>query len=564
MAGTGPFMVGADDPLLTRVGIRNNNPGNLRGQYFGATGNDGRFAIYPDAESGIGAVAKQLSRYYTGATTGKPLQTVSDIIGTWAPTNENNTNAYATDVARRMGVSPTDKLDLRNPEQMAQLTQAIIRHENGGDPYHPEFVQGAVAKAVPGFTGAPMADPIDQQPLGPDWYPDQSRGGFVNANTSEFLPFQVSGPALGPAMAAPTPQSPSAPSQAAPPPALSPEAMQPPPAAAPQLPGFGAARNAVPMAGPKAATQPWQSTAQTMALLNMGAGLLSGGSPSDKMSRAAAGVSQAVQHGAELEAKQRNYETVYGARRDNLINGLVKSGVPAALAQKAVDTGDYSVIGSHQIDAKPMPAGAQKMEDQLVGNLQSIRGARAQLSHMRDLVADGKLKLDPMSVKVYQLRNMNIVPGLGPTDESTNYQTLQASLHQLQGELMKEQKGAQSDKRSDLAMNVLTGGGLTNSEQALKHFDYLTNTGALSEKGLRSRVDENRKRNNKGQFDWDALEQNLPGAPPADSAKDIGSNVYGQNKIGQSPSGGPAAPASAPIGVGQSTTIGGIAVKRIQ
>src|SRR5690242_13201292 len=93
------FSVGPDDPLLSREGIRNNDPGNMRGQYFGATGNDGRFAVYPDAGTGIGAIAHQLSRYYTGATTGTPLTTTRQIISTWAPSNENNTNAYVSDVA---------------------------------------------------------------------------------------------------------------------------------------------------------------------------------------------------------------------------------------------------------------------------------------------------------------------------------------------------------------------------------------------------------------------------------------------------------------------------------
>ena len=60
---------------------------------------------------------------------------MQDYINRWAPPSENNTNAYVASVARRLGVTPTDEVDIHNPEVMALLIDAIIRVECAGMPY---------------------------------------------------------------------------------------------------------------------------------------------------------------------------------------------------------------------------------------------------------------------------------------------------------------------------------------------------------------------------------------------------------------------------------------------
>ncbi|HAO2617388.1 TPA: lytic transglycosylase catalytic [Escherichia coli] len=127
-------------------GIRNNNPGNIdfRGQ-SGATLEKpgGRFARFETAYDGLKALSRQLMRYFEGKTTGKPLQTLNDIISTWAPGNENNTGAYIANLSKMMGVAPDAILNLKDPQVMTSLMNGIIHHENGRNPYPGELVRMA-------------------------------------------------------------------------------------------------------------------------------------------------------------------------------------------------------------------------------------------------------------------------------------------------------------------------------------------------------------------------------------------------------------------------------------
>ncbi|EBL1051170.1 lytic transglycosylase catalytic [Salmonella enterica] len=103
---------------------RNNNPGNIR-----PVGGNG-FRFFESALQGWEAMKNQLMRYFTGKTTGWALQTIQDIVSTWAPAGDNNDpKKYAQDVAKWMGVSPNTVLNLANPETMAALMQSMARKE---------------------------------------------------------------------------------------------------------------------------------------------------------------------------------------------------------------------------------------------------------------------------------------------------------------------------------------------------------------------------------------------------------------------------------------------------
>ncbi|MGP2413858.1 hypothetical protein ACTUSQ_06795 [Pantoea ananatis] len=102
---------------------RNNNPGNLR-----PAGGAG-FRTFGSAQEGWGAMRNQLMRYFTGKTTGKALQTITDIVSTWAPSSENDTGKYISDISKWMGVSPDVALNLNNPQVMTSLMQSMARKE---------------------------------------------------------------------------------------------------------------------------------------------------------------------------------------------------------------------------------------------------------------------------------------------------------------------------------------------------------------------------------------------------------------------------------------------------
>lgn len=123
------------------LGIRNNNPGNLKSK--------GSFATFATPQEGLDALSRQLSLYYTGnsdAAGRRHLDTVNDIISTYAPKSENNTAAYITDVAKKMGVLPGQRLNLSDPAVMSALMKGIVSHENGSNPYSDAMIASAAMK----------------------------------------------------------------------------------------------------------------------------------------------------------------------------------------------------------------------------------------------------------------------------------------------------------------------------------------------------------------------------------------------------------------------------------
>lgn len=81
---------------------RNNNPGNIEyGNFtktFGAIGTDGRFAIFPDSETGFNCMKKLLStsKNYAG-------KTIKEIVLKYAPPFENNVEQYIKAIEKNTG-----------------------------------------------------------------------------------------------------------------------------------------------------------------------------------------------------------------------------------------------------------------------------------------------------------------------------------------------------------------------------------------------------------------------------------------------------------------------------
>lgn len=120
---------------------RNNNPGNIR-----PVGGGG-FRMFESALHGWTAMKNQLMRYFTGKTTGRALQTVRDIVSTWAPAGDNNDpDLYAKQVAGWMGVTPDAVLNLTNPNTMATLMQSMARKEGYSNWNSPLAYQAAGSK----------------------------------------------------------------------------------------------------------------------------------------------------------------------------------------------------------------------------------------------------------------------------------------------------------------------------------------------------------------------------------------------------------------------------------
>lgn len=143
-------------PALPR-GVRNLNPGNIRRskiKWKGKVENptDPDFEQFVSAEMGIRAIARDL---LTGYKRGE--DTVEEIITAWAPQAENDTRAYVAAICKALGCRPDQQIDVDDYSVMAPLVKAIIKHENGQQPYTDEQIRTALFDA--GVDGTPGKAP---------------------------------------------------------------------------------------------------------------------------------------------------------------------------------------------------------------------------------------------------------------------------------------------------------------------------------------------------------------------------------------------------------------------
>jgi hypothetical protein len=159
----------ADGAVVRRDGARNwrnNNPGNLEYGDFakrnGAIGTDGRFAVFPDYNSGRAAKESLLfdSPQYRNLTLGQA-------INRYAPPNENNTRAYTSTVADAIGVSHETLLGSLSKQQRSAMLDAMQKVE-GFKPGREAVITAAGDSADPLSTR--MTLPDQQQD-----YPDNAK-----------------------------------------------------------------------------------------------------------------------------------------------------------------------------------------------------------------------------------------------------------------------------------------------------------------------------------------------------------------------------------------------------
>lgn len=127
-------------------GIRNNNPGNIRhgSNWQGLNPNskniDPAFCVFTSSVYGIRALAKVLINYKKI----HGLNTVRQIISRYAPPNENQTTAYIQSVAKQLGVVPDAVIDIEERGILTVFIKAIIRMENGIQPYSDSTIQQGI------------------------------------------------------------------------------------------------------------------------------------------------------------------------------------------------------------------------------------------------------------------------------------------------------------------------------------------------------------------------------------------------------------------------------------
>jgi hypothetical protein len=109
-------------------GQRNNNPGNIEygpfAKRMGATGSDGRFAIFPTMQQGYAAIAELIQGYKS-----QGIDTIASIIQKYAPAKDgNDTASYIADVVKKTGIGASQHL---TSDQYASVQSAMAMHESG-------------------------------------------------------------------------------------------------------------------------------------------------------------------------------------------------------------------------------------------------------------------------------------------------------------------------------------------------------------------------------------------------------------------------------------------------
>src|SRR5574339_226661 len=112
------------------LGLRNNNPGNLRPSeppFRGAIGENKGFVVFDTMHNGLRAAAKLLITYQDRYDINTPRKAIER----WAPGSENDTAAYIAFVCSVLECKPDDKFDFHNVDFLFWMLTAIGEQENG-------------------------------------------------------------------------------------------------------------------------------------------------------------------------------------------------------------------------------------------------------------------------------------------------------------------------------------------------------------------------------------------------------------------------------------------------
>lgn len=131
------------------LGITLNNPGNIRRsadkwQGLAPVQPNPSFFAFTDPVFGIRAMAVILIHYQDKYG----VHTIFDAISKWAPPSDNNpTTIYAQNVARAAGLDTKGIINFHDYRYLRGIIEAMIRQEQGVQPYSPAQIDKGLAMA---------------------------------------------------------------------------------------------------------------------------------------------------------------------------------------------------------------------------------------------------------------------------------------------------------------------------------------------------------------------------------------------------------------------------------
>lgn len=127
-------------------GLRNKNPGNLRdaNNKIGLQGPAGdKMAMFASNRDGLAAMSRQLM-----LDAERGLNTIDSYIRKYAPASENKTQEYIDIVSQQTKFGAYESLDMHNPDVLAKLMNAMIRVENGAQPFSYQDVWSGIDDSI--------------------------------------------------------------------------------------------------------------------------------------------------------------------------------------------------------------------------------------------------------------------------------------------------------------------------------------------------------------------------------------------------------------------------------
>ena len=141
--------------------VRNFNPGNIRQSSTDWNNKEplsktraygeNEFEMFETPQAGLTAMAKDIITKIRGRSKmspGVPLDTMRKILPVYAPKEENDIDAYLSNVQKSFGIKPDEKLDWKNSKQLEKTIKGMIQAEGG--PVAVNFYErkGDIEKAV--------------------------------------------------------------------------------------------------------------------------------------------------------------------------------------------------------------------------------------------------------------------------------------------------------------------------------------------------------------------------------------------------------------------------------
>ncbi|MGL5156882.1 MAG: hypothetical protein ACRC9G_11865, partial [Aeromonas veronii] len=141
---------------------------------------------------GIRAIAITLITYQDKrkANDGSRIDSVREVVERWAPSFENNTQAYANSVAALLeGVGPDDEvIDVHNFDHLRPIVEGIIRHENGRGPLKTENSWYTAAQIEEGLRRAGVVKKATAETKAVAALPAAAVGGVGLDQMAQVLP----------------------------------------------------------------------------------------------------------------------------------------------------------------------------------------------------------------------------------------------------------------------------------------------------------------------------------------------------------------------------------------